>query len=110
MLSLGLTYAYSTDLDVSKDEVPLGLLADDGSALSVISEAFVRLDARDSELSAVLYRQSFNLPYLNRQDSRMVPNTFEAYRLDYSTKKIDMLVTYVTRMKKQNSNKFVSQR
>ena len=107
-VSLGLTYAYATDLDVSNDEVPVGLLSEDGSSLSVISEAFVRLDARDSELSTVLYRQSFNLPYLNRQDSRMVPNTFEAYRVDYSTKKMDMLVTYVTRMKKQNSNKFVS--
>jgi len=106
--SMGLTYSYSTDIKIREDDIPVGLLANNGDSLSVISEAFVRIGTRDSKLSSVLYRQSFNLPYLNRQDSRMIANTFEAYRLDYNTTNLDFVVAYVSKMKRQNSDDFVS--
>ena len=106
--SIGLTYSYSTDLTIRDDDIPVSVLADNGDSLSVLSEAFVRLDARDSKLSTVLYRQSFNLPYLNRQDSRMIPNTFEAYRIDYNTKNVDLLGAYVTKMKTRDEIEFIS--
>ena len=32
------------------------------------------------------YRQTFDYPYLNKQDSRMVPNTFEAYVVRHELK------------------------
>ena len=46
----------------------------------VLGEANVALKFRE-DISAKFYRQSFNLPYINRNDSRIVPNTFEAYTL-----------------------------
>jgi hypothetical protein len=108
IVSMGLTYSYSTDIKTREDDIPVGLLANNGDSLSVMSEANIRIGTKNSALSSALYRQSFNLPYLNRQDSRMIPNTFEAYRLDYNTRNLDFVVAYVSKMKRQNSDDFVS--
>jgi len=55
-----------------------------------------------------LYRQELRLPYVNRQDSRMTPNTFEGYRLRGDLPKLDYTVGYLTDMKKRDSDRFVS--
>lgn len=54
------------------------------------------------------YRQSFDYPYLNRQDSRMVPNTFEAYVLRNDDRKDwDWIAGHVTKIKRRFSDTFV---
>ncbi len=84
------------------------LLAEGQEGFWVLGEANVEVDLTDS-VSTTLYRQSLNLPYLNRSDSRMVPNTFEAYTL---RKRPDdrwaFLVSHVRQMKLRNSDDFVS--
>ena len=51
------------------------LLKEGQQGFTVLGKANVELKLGE-DISAKLYRQSFNLPYLNRNDSRMVPNTF----------------------------------
>ncbi len=61
-----------------------------------------------SNTIATLYRQSFDLPYINRDDSRMVPNTFEAYTVIHTAPHWDFGVSHVTEMKRRFSDEFVS--
>jgi hypothetical protein len=56
------------------------LLGEGQEGFWVLGEANLSIELT-KDLSAKLYRQSFNLPYVNRNDGRMVPNTFEAYTL-----------------------------
>lgn len=53
-------------------------------------------------------RQTFNLPFLNKDYARQLPDTHEAYLLDvkdvYNT---DWLLGFVPRIKKRNSDEFV---
>jgi hypothetical protein len=108
LAAIGITYAYSGEIDIKDDDVSVGLLTKEDEQLSVVSEVYLRLDSRKSKLSAVFYRQSINLPYLNRQDARMIPTTFEAYRVSHGTKNTDYSISYIDKIKRRNSDKFVS--
>lgn len=83
-----------------------GLLAENQSDLSVISRAYLQYDFAKST-SLRLYRQDFNMPYLNRQDSRMIPNTHEAYVLRHPGKRLEWVFGHVTKMKRRDSEDFV---
>ncbi len=48
--------------------------------INVIGEAFGAVRILDQTITG--YRQLINRPFINPQDNRMVPNTFEAYTLD----------------------------
>jgi len=73
----------------------------------VLGEANVELKLRQDTV-ATLYRQAFDLPYINRNDSRMVPNTFEAYTVIHAQPGWDFGVSHVTKMKRRFSDEFVS--
>jgi hypothetical protein len=75
--------------------------------LTVLGKAHVDLYYKEI-LSARLYRQDFDLPYLNRHDSRMIPNTFEAYVLRSQIPHFDFVAGHVTKMKTRGSRDFVS--
>jgi hypothetical protein len=107
-LSLNLSYASSFEVNDRYDNGSLGLLKTGGGSVSVLSEANLRIDSSESGLGATLFRQSFNLPYLNRQDSRMIPNTFDAVRIDYTTESSDLIFGYVNKIKKRDSDRFIS--
>jgi hypothetical protein len=49
------------------------------------------------------YRQYFDLPYLNRQDNRMTPNTFEAITLQKSEGEFKFTTGYVWKIKSRSS-------
>ena len=83
-----------------------GLLAPDQSDLSVISLAYLQYEVGETT-SLRLYRQDFNMPYINRQDSRMIPSTHEAYVLRYPGERLQWLFGQVTKMKKRDSEDFV---
>ena len=54
------------------------------------------------------YRQYLDLPYLNRQDSRMTPNTFESLTLAKPEGKLRFGAGYTWNIKRRNSDEFVS--
>jgi hypothetical protein len=84
------------------------LLKEVQQGFTVLGKANVELKFSE-ELSATLYRQSFNLPYLNKNDSRMVPNTFEAYTLvKRPLNHWAFVVSQVRQMKRRERDDFVS--
>ena len=90
------------------DKDGTGLLGPGQEGCSVLGEANAEIRIVDG-LSAKLYRQSFNLPYLNRNDSRMVPNTFEAYTLaKRPSDRWAFIASHVRQMKTRTSDDFVS--
>jgi hypothetical protein len=54
------------------------------------------------------YRQYLDLPYLNRQDNRMTPNTFESVTLAKPEGKLRFSTGYTWKIKSRNSDEFVS--
>jgi hypothetical protein len=83
-----------------------GILGPDQSNLSVLSRAYTEIHLIE-RASVRLYRQDFNLPYLNRNDSRMIPNTHEAYIARRPGDRFEFLAGYVTKMKTRESERFV---
>ncbi|MEA3274270.1 MAG: OprD family outer membrane porin [Pseudomonadota bacterium] len=82
------------------------LLAPDQRSFSVLGQAFV--DARVTDQAHLrLFRQTFDLPYVNKRDNRMVPNTFEAYTLlDLEDPKLNYIVGHITKIKERNASQF----
>jgi hypothetical protein len=84
------------------------LLRPGQDSFSVLGQAYADVRLLDG-LESRVFRQTFNLPYVNQQDSRMVPNTFEALTLiGRSMASTDFIVSHVTQMKTRDSSKFVS--
>jgi hypothetical protein len=100
---------YTTQRAYGPDDKDGTLLLKEGQeGFTVLGEANVELKLTE-DISAKLYRQSFDLPYLNRNDGRMVPNTFEAYTL--IKRPIDnwaFMLSQVRQIKRRESNDFVS--
>jgi outer membrane porin, OprD family len=56
---------------------------------------------------ATLYRQALQLPFINGNDSRMIPNTFEAYQVDARpSEDFRLNFGYVAQMKPRTSASF----
>ncbi|HEY6828557.1 MAG TPA: hypothetical protein VI259_16980, partial [Gemmatimonadaceae bacterium] len=55
------------------------ILTSDQSSINTLGEAFGAL--RFAGQTATAYRQLINRPFINPDDTRMIPNTFEAYTL-----------------------------
>ncbi len=105
-LSTVLSWHTSNKID-APEEYPLsGILGPDQSDISVISRAYLDLHLAE-QTTLRLYRQDFDLPYLNRNDNRMIPNTHEAYVLQRTGGRIRYLVGHVTKMKAKDSEEFV---
>jgi hypothetical protein len=84
-----------------------GLVAPDGQGFTTLGQAWAKLKAGPA--TATLYRQVLELPFMHADDSRMVPNTFEAYQVD--VKPLDYLqcdLGYVSQIKPRNSSDFIS--
>jgi len=105
-LSMLATWHTSIGLNAPDGLGGTGLLGPDQSDISVLSRAYAELRLTDHAL-ARLYRQDFNLPYLNRQDSRMIPNTHEAYILRRPGERFEYILGHVTKMKRKESDRFV---
>jgi hypothetical protein len=85
---------------------PTLLLSPEADSLAVLGEAY--LDLRRDALSARLYRQRLSAPYLNDQDNRMIPSTFEAYAFGYAGENVELGGGHVMRMKTRDSDEFDS--
>jgi hypothetical protein len=105
-ISTVISWHTSNGVDAPEARGGTGMLAPDQSDLSVVSRAYLQYDA-GSTASLRLYRQDFNMPYINRQDSRMIPNTHEAYVVRYPGETFQWIAGHITKMKQRDSEEFV---
>ena len=85
-----------------------GMLQLDGDNITTLGQAYVELDWKG--VTGRFYRQALDVPYLNRNDSRMIPNTFEAYGIGREGTSLDFLLGYVDKVKLRNREDFISMR
>jgi len=83
-----------------------GMLQLNGDNISTLGQAYLEFNWKG--LISRLYRQTLDIPYLNKNDSRMIPNTFEAYGIGREGTSLDFLVGYVDKIKLRNREDFIS--
>jgi len=108
MLQLGLVGYTSLKLYGPDGKGGTRILTADQGNIGVIGEAFAAL--RFYGQTATLYRQLIDRPFINPQDSRMVPNTFEAYTIGGGVADDAMALSYlggyITKIKPRDANSF----
>ena len=106
-LSIGASYYTSQKVNGAQNEGGTNLLEPVQNGFDVLGQSYVQLKLNE-EINIRAYRQSFNLPYLNREDSRMVPSTHEAYTITgiSALPNVDFIAGYVNKMKSRNSDSF----
>jgi hypothetical protein len=83
------------------------LLGPGQTGIEVIGEAFAQLRYRDHALLTG-YRQLVDQRFVNPQDNRMIPNTFEGATLTGVLGPVEYYAGYLTAMKTRNSDEFVN--
>jgi len=107
-IQVGVTLYASQKLYGPKEKDGTLLLKPGQNSFSAVGESYVKIRAYD-ENYLTLYRQVLNVPYINRDDTRMTPNTFEAYTLvNKDNPKFKYIISYIDKMKKRDSNEFIS--
>jgi hypothetical protein len=104
-LSVGAALYGSYPLYVRGTADPTALVAPDGDGLLVPGETYLNL--RRGAVNVRLYRQLLEVPYLNDQDNRMIPNVFEAYAVSFRSERLSAGAGHVTRMKTRNSDEYL---
>jgi hypothetical protein len=111
-LQIGAGLYMSGPLTSDDPEALTQLLREDDRGFAVLGEGFVRARWRDVE--ATLYRQELDLPYVNRNDSRMAPNSFEGVvakgiaRGVPRLNRIDWVAGYLSDIRPRNEDSFIS--
>lgn len=111
--SFGATGYTSQHLLGDDDKDGALLLAPGQEGYSVLGELYADIRIVDN-LNLYVGRKEFDTPYINRNDTRMTPNTFEAIVLQGKTKlgengaTLKYGVGYFDRIKDRNSDQFVS--
>lgn len=103
---IGGTLYTSQPLYAPPDRDGTGLLAAGQAGYAVLGEAFAQVRYGDHRLTG--YRQLLDLPYVNGEDSRMTPNTFQGVTLFGRTPWLRYGAGYVSDMKKRNADEFVA--
>jgi hypothetical protein len=105
-LSIGAEVFTSQKLYGPRDRDGTLLLRPGQKAYTVLGIAQAELRYRNH--NAMLFRQYLDLPYINKQDNRMTPNTFEGYRLSRPGGQFRYGIGYVAKMKRRDSSTFIS--
>ena len=110
--AIGLTGYTSQPIDAPDDKDGTLLLAPGQEGYEVVGEAYVQVRLTDG-ININAGRKAFDTPYINRNDSRMTPNTFEAIALqgvsgDKETGEWRFGAGYFDAIKERNSEDFVS--
>jgi hypothetical protein len=82
-----------------------GLLGPGQSGIGVIGQAFAQLRYEPYALLTG-YRQLVNQGFVNPQDNRMIPNTFEGATLTGAFGPVEYYAGYLTAMKRRNAETF----
>jgi hypothetical protein len=106
VVQLGVVGYTSQRLYGPLDESGTLLLQPDQDAINVFGLAWGALRLAGQTFTA--YRQLIHRPFINAQDNRMVPNTFEAYTLSGSVGEFDYTGGYIAKIKNRDAEKFVS--
>ena len=107
-LRLGANLYTSQKLRGPRDKAGTGLLKPVQNSFTVLGQLYAQIQL-GGDVILRAFRQAFHLPYVNANDTRMVPNTFEAltlYRLGVD--RLDVVASHITRIKPRDSSKFVS--
>jgi hypothetical protein len=80
------------------------LLTADQDSITVLGEANASLKVAGQVFSA--WRQLINRPFINPNDNRMIPHTFEAYLLSGESKDLAYTAGYVTKVKLRDTDEF----
>src|SRR5688500_4977326 len=110
--AIGLTGYTSQPIDAPDDKDGTLLLAPGQEGYAVLGEAYVQVRLTEG-ININAGRKAFDTPYINRNDSRMTPNTFEAIALqgvsgDKETGEWRFGAGYFDAIKERNSEDFVS--
>lgn len=111
-IALGLTGYTSQRLLGDQDEDGTLLLAPGQGGYSVLGELYAKIRIVD-DLVFTAGRKGYDTPFINRDDTRMTPNTFEALALQGNAELDDKAsirygTGYFDRIKNRNSDEFVS--
>jgi hypothetical protein len=102
---IGATLYTSQPLYAPADRDGTGLLAPGQEGYTVLGEAYATLRYGAHRVTG--YRQAFDTPYVNRDDSRMTPNTFEGVTLFGKARWLEYGLGYLTAMKPRNADTFM---
>ncbi len=105
-LSIGAKLFHSQDVYGPAETDGSLLLGPGQRPYTVLGEAFVKLEHRGNRLT--LWRHSLELPYVNRQDSRMTPRTVEGVSFLQNEGALRFGAGHLTGMKERNDDDFVS--
>jgi hypothetical protein len=86
------------------DEGGTKLLQSNQDPINVLGEAFGALRFAGQTFTG--YRQLINRPFINPQDNRMIPNTFEAYTLSGKVADVSYIGGYITKEKLRDTESF----
>jgi hypothetical protein len=110
---LGASFYTSQPLHAPSDRAGTVLLRPRQRQFAVMGESYLELKlAEKHQLN--LYRKIYDLPYLNKNDNRMAPSTFEGYTLQGSFEseagypKLDYVGGWISRIKSRASDRFIS--
>ena len=81
------------------------VLQSNQDSITALGEAFGALRIAGQTITA--YRQLIDRPFINPQDTRMIPNTFEAYTLTGAVDQLSYTGGYMTKMKTRAAESFV---
>jgi hypothetical protein len=104
---IGATFYGSAPLYAPDDKDGTLLLAPGQEGYYVLGEAYAALRYQDYALLKG-YRQLVDQSYINPQDNRMTPNTFEGVTLGGKVAWVQYLAGYLWDIKPRNSDEFIS--
>jgi hypothetical protein len=102
---VGATFYGSAPLYAPDDRDGTTLLKPGQEGYYVLGEAYAALRYQDYALLKG-YRQEVTQGYINREDNRMTPNTFEGVTLGGKVGPVEYLGGYLWKMKARNSDEF----
>ena len=103
---VGVSYYSSNLFGNSEDPGRTGLVAPNGDDLNVLGQAYLLLGDADG-WQASFYRRGIKAPYLDTNDSRMIPQTHESYFIARYGERSDFAFGHITRTKVKNSERFI---
>ncbi len=106
MFAIGATVYGSAPLYAPDDKDGTTLLKPGQEGYGVLGEAYAALRYKEYVL-AKGYRQEVSQGYINREDNRMTPNTFEGLTVGGKLGPVDYLAGYLWKFKARNDDDFV---
>ena len=106
MFAIGATVYGSAPIYAPDDKDGTTLLKPGQEGYGVLGEAYAALRYKEYVL-AKGYRQEVSQGYINREDNRMTPNTFEGLTVGGKLGPVDYLAGYLWKFKARNDDDFV---